>query len=134
MVRIVGVDIPDNKRVEIALTYIRGIGRSLANKILYESGISPDVKVKDLKDEEIAKLREAIEKGEYLLEGELMAEIQRNIKRLREIKSYRGMRHERNLPVRGQRTRTNARTKRGKRIAVAGTSRSALEAKKSQKT
>jgi len=134
MARIAGVDIPSEKRVEIALTYIRGIGRSLSNKILSEAGISPDKRVKDLSEEEISRIRDVLEKGGYRLEGELSQEVALNIKRLKEMRAYRGLRHERGLPVRGQRTRTNARTRKGKKVAVVGTSRSAREAKKAQKT
>ncbi len=119
MARIAGVDLPNNKRVVIALTYIYGIGRSSAEKIIEESGISPDKRVYELTDEEIAKLRNIIEKN-YKIEGELRTEVSMNIKRLIDIGSYRGLRHRRGLPVRGQRTRTNARTRKGKRKTVAG--------------
>lgn len=135
MARIVGVDLPAEKRTEIALTYVRGIGRRTARKILDETGISPDVRVKDLTDAQVGKIIGAIEKGGYRVEGELLSEVTLNIKRLREIGAYRGLRHERGLPVRGQRTRSNARTRRGRRrLTVAGTSRSAREAKKAEKT
>ncbi len=134
MARIEGVDLPVEKRIEVALTYIRGIGPSLAQKLLAETGLSPDVRVKDLTEAQVGKIREAIRKGGYRVEGELNAEVAMAIKRLKEIGSYRGLRHERGLPVRGQRTRTNARTRRGRRRAIAGTSRSAQESKKAEKT
>lgn len=111
-VRIAGVTLPQNKRIEIGLTYIFGIGRSLSGKILQELKINFDSKVKDLSDSEVNKLRQLIEK-EYKVEGELKREILANIKRLKEIHSYRGDRHSKNLPVRGQRTKTNTRTVRG---------------------
>lgn len=119
MARIAGVDIPRDKKVDVALRYIYGIGPSNALKILQQANIDPNVKVKDLKDTEINKIREIIDK-EYKVEGELRKEVSMNIKRLVEIGCYRGQRHKRNLPVRGQRTRTNARTKRGARKTVAG--------------
>ncbi len=122
MARIAGVDLPRNKRVEIGLTYIYGIGRYSSNKILREAGVDPDKRVKDLTESEIAALREIIDR-EYVVEGDLRREVQMNIKRLIEIGSYRGLRHRRNLPVRGQRTRTNARTKRGPRKTVPGRGR-----------
>ncbi|PIS12324.1 30S ribosomal protein S13 [candidate division WWE3 bacterium CG09_land_8_20_14_0_10_47_33] len=134
MARIAGVDIPSEKRVEIALTYIKGIGRSLSNKILKEVEISPDARVKNLTEGEISRIKEALEKGGYRLEGELTQEVALNIKRLRDIGSYRGIRHEKGLPVRGQRTRTNARTRKGRKIAVGGTSRAALKAMAARKT
>lgn len=122
MARIAGVDLPRNKRVEIALTYIFGIGLTLSKKILERTGISPDTRVHALTDEEIAKIREELnnmqEEG-YKVEGDLRREISMNIKRLIEIGSYRGMRHRRGLPVRGQRTKTNARTRRGVKKTVA---------------
>jgi small subunit ribosomal protein S13 len=119
MARIAGVDLPNNKRVEIALTYIYGIGRTLAKRIVDKSGVDPDTRVNKLTDEEIAKLRGIIEK-EYKIEGELRTEVSMNIKRLVDIGSYRGLRHRRGLPLRGQRTRTNARTRKGKKKTVAG--------------
>jgi small subunit ribosomal protein S13 len=122
MARIAGVDIPPNKRVEISLTYIFGIGRHTSQQILAEAGINPDVRVKDLADDEINRLREIIDKN-YRIEGDLRREIGLNIKRLQEIGCYRGLRHRRNLPVHGQRTRTNARTRRGVRKTVAGKKR-----------
>ena len=112
MARIAGVDLPREKRVEIGLTYIFGIGRTLSNEILRKTGINPDTRVKDLTDEEISKLREVIDK-EYKVEGDLRREIALNIKRLMEIGCYRGRRHRAGLPVRGQRTKTNARTGKG---------------------
>jgi small subunit ribosomal protein S13 len=120
MARISGVDLPPNKRVVIGLTYIFGIGRSLSTKLLSDADISPDRIVKDLNDEEITKIRKLIE-GDYTVEGDLRKEVSINIKRLMEIGSYRGFRHRRGLPVRGQRSHTNARTRKGpKRGAVAG--------------
>ena len=119
MARIVGVDLPKEKRIEIGLTYIYGIGPSLSRRILDQTGISPDTKVKDLSEAETSRIREVIDK-EYRVEGDLKREVQLNIKRLIEIGSYRGIRHRRGLPVHGQRTRTNARTKRGARKTVAG--------------
>ena len=119
MARIAGVDLPPNKRVEIALTYIYGIGRTQAAKILKESAINLDTKVRDLNDDEINKIRKLIEE-QHRVEGDLRKETSFNIKRLMEIGSYRGLRHRRGLPVRGQRTHTNARTKKGPRRAIAG--------------
>jgi len=119
MARIAGVDLPNNKRVEIALTYIYGIGPSLAEKIIRDSGVDPDTRVFKLTDEEIARLRAIIEK-DFKIEGELRTDVSMNIKRLIDINSYRGLRHRKGLPVRGQRTRTHARTRKGKRKTVAG--------------
>lgn len=119
MARIAGVDLPNNKRVEIALTYIYGIGRTLAKRIVDKSEVDPNTRVSKLTDEEIATLRGIIEK-DYKIEGELRTEISMNIKRLIDIGSYRGLRHRRSLPLRGQRTRTNARTRKGKKKTVAG--------------
>ena len=120
MARIAGVNIPLNKRVEIGLTYIYGIGQSTSNQILAELGIEPDRKVRDLTDDEVAKLRDIIDR-EYVVEGDLRRERSQNIKRLMEIGCYRGLRHRRGLPVRGQNTKTNARTRKGpKRMQVAG--------------
>ena len=113
MARLAGVDLPRNKRMEIALTYIFGIGPTRAKKILEETKISPDLRTDDLTDEDIKLLRNAL--SAYNIEGDLRREISMNIKRLQEIGSYRGMRHKRNLPCRGQRTKTNARTRRGKK-------------------
>jgi small subunit ribosomal protein S13 len=120
MARISGVNIPLNKRVEIGLTYIYGIGRSTSNKLLSEVGVEPDRKVRDLTEEEVVKLRDLIDSG-FTVEGDLRRERSQNIKRLQEIGCYRGMRHRRGLPVRGQKTKTNARTRKGpKRMQVAG--------------
>jgi small subunit ribosomal protein S13 len=120
MARISGVNIPLNKRIEIGLTYIHGIGRSSANKLLAETGVSPDTKVRDLTDDEVVKLRDAIER-DYHVEGDLRQERQQNIKRLMDIGSYRGLRHRRGLPARGQRTKTNARQRKGpKKMAGSG--------------
>ena len=111
MARIAGVDIPRNKRVEISLTYIFGIGRSTSNEILEKAVVDKDIKVKDLTEEQVGKIRTIVE--EYKIEGELRKEIRLNIKRLLDIKSYRGLRHRNGLPVRGQKTKTNARTRKG---------------------
>jgi small subunit ribosomal protein S13 len=120
MARISGVNIPLNKRVEIGLTYIYGVGRSTSNKLLAELGIEPDRKVRDLTEEEVIRLREAID-AELTVEGDLRRERSQNIKRLQEIGCYRGLRHRRGLPVHGQNTKTNARTRKGpKRMQVAG--------------
>jgi small subunit ribosomal protein S13 len=120
MARISGVNIPLNKRVEIGLTYIYGIGRSTSNRLLAGVGIEPDRKVRDLTEEEVVKLRDAIDSG-LTVEGDLRRERSQNIKRLQEIGCYRGLRHRRGLPVRGQNTKTNARTRKGpKRMQVAG--------------
>jgi len=121
-VRIANVTIPNDKRVEIALTYIFGIGRPTANVILQKANIGLAARVKDLKEDEINKLREAIEKN-FKVEGDLRREVVGNIKRLKEVHSYRGNRHTRNLPVRGQRTKTNSRTVRGNKRATAGSGR-----------
>ncbi|MBA4071591.1 MAG: 30S ribosomal protein S13 [Gemmatimonas sp.] len=119
MARISGVDLPREKRVDIGLTYIYGIGRAVARRILESAGVSPDIRVKDLTDGDVNKLRQEIEKT-YRVEGALRTEVAMNIKRLMDIGSYRGIRHRRGLPVRGQRTHTNARTKKGPRRAIAG--------------
>lgn len=119
MARIAGVDLPRDKKVEIGLTYIFGIGRATAQRILTESGVSPDQRIRDLSDTDVARLRAEIER-DYKVEGALRTETSINIKRLMDIGSYRGIRHRRGLPVRGQRTHTNARTKRGPRRAIAG--------------
>jgi small subunit ribosomal protein S13 len=119
MARIAGVDLPRDKRVETALTYIFGVGDPTARRILDETAISPDTRVRDLSDAEVARLRQVIERG-VRVEGALRTEIAMNIKRLMDIGSYRGTRHKRGLPVRGQRTHTNARTKKGPRRAIAG--------------
>ena len=118
MARIAGIDLPREKRIEIGLTYIYGIGRTSANKILAEAGISPDVRVKDLSEEDEAKLREIIGHS-YTVEGDLRRDVAMDIKRLTEIGCYRGMRHRRGLPVRGQRSKTNARTRKGPKRTVA---------------
>ena len=118
MARIAGVDIPNNKRVEIALTYIYGIGRKSANDILAKTGVDPDKRAKDLTEEEIAKLRDVIENS-YTVEGDLRREVALNIKSLVEINCYRGTRHRKGLPVRGQRTKTNARTRKGPAKTIA---------------
>ena len=119
MARLVGVDLPREKRVEIGLTYIFGIGRSRAQEILKGTGINPDLRVKDLGDEELVKLRDWIE-ANYKTEGDLRREVQADIRRKVEIGCYQGLRHRRGLPVRGQRTHTNARTRKGPRRAIAG--------------
>jgi small subunit ribosomal protein S13 len=119
MARIAGIDIPKNKQVWVSLQYIYGIGPSLSQRILAQTGVSPDIKVRDLREDEVNRLREVID-HEYKVEGELRKELNLNIKRLIEIGSYRGIRHRYGLPLRGQRTRTNARTKRGQRKTVAG--------------
>ena len=119
MARIAGVNIPLNKRAEIGLTYVYGIGRSTANEILKETGVDPNTQIKDLTEDEVVKLRDAVENHE--VEGDLRRERSQNIKRLQEIGSYRGLRHRRGLPVRGQRTKTNARGRKGpRRMSVAG--------------
>ena len=118
MARIAGINIPVNKRVEIGLTYIFGIGQSTAKQILAETGVDPNTQVKDLTEDEVMKLREAVENRE--VEGDLRRERSQNVKRLMEIGSYRGLRHRRGLPVRGQRTKTNARTRKGPKRTVAG--------------
>jgi small subunit ribosomal protein S13 len=115
--RIAGVDVPDNKRIEVALTYIYGIGRSRSKHILNQAGVDPETRAKDLTDEETTRLRDIIA-GQYHVEGDLRREISMNIKRLMDIGSYRGLRHRRGLPVRGQRTSTNARTRKGPKRTV----------------
>jgi small subunit ribosomal protein S13 len=119
MARIAGVDIPREKRVEVSLTYLYGIGPTTARNILARTGINPDTRVNQLTDEEVTRLRDVIEK-EMVVEGDLRREVAMNIKRLIDINCYRGLRHRRGMPVRGQRTKTNARTRRGPRRAVAG--------------
>lgn len=119
MARIAGVDLPKGKRTEIALTYIYGIGKSTSQRILNQAGIDPDIRVKDLTEEDATRIRVIVDR-DYKVEGDLRREVTQNIKRLQEIGSYRGLRHRRNLPVHGQRTRTNARTKRGARRTVPG--------------
>ena len=119
MARIAGVDLPRDKKVEIGLTYIFGVGRTTAREILEKTGVSSALRIRDLTDADVNKLRQAIEK-DYRVEGALRTEVAMNIKRLMDIGSYRGIRHRRGLPVRGQRTHTNARTKKGPRRAIAG--------------
>jgi len=119
MARIAGVDLPREKRVEVALTYIHGIGRPTSNRLLEESGVKADTRVRDLSDAEVARLRQVIERS-VKVEGALRTEVAMNIKRLMDIGSYRGSRHRRGLPVRGQRTHTNARTRKGKAKPIAG--------------
>jgi small subunit ribosomal protein S13 len=119
MARIAGVDLPREKKVEIGLTYIYGIGRAVARKLLAETGVSPDLRIRELSDADVNRLRQVIER-DYRVEGALRTEVAMNIKRLMDIGSYRGIRHRRGLPVRGQRTHTNARTKKGPRRAIAG--------------
>lgn len=119
MARIAGVDLPRDKRVEISLTYIFGIGRPSARKILAEAGINPDTRVKDLTEDEVAKLREIIEK-KYQVEGDLRRQVSLDIKRLMDLGCYKGIRHRRGLPVRGQKTKTNARTRKGPKRTVSG--------------
>ena len=118
MARIAGVDLPKDKRIEIGLTYVYGIGRTSANKILEKTGINPDTRVKDLTEEEESKLREVID-SDYLVEGDLRRSVALDIKRLTEIGCYRGLRHRRGLPVRGQRSKTNARTRKGPKRTIA---------------
>jgi len=129
MARIAGVDIPGDKRIEVGVQYIYGIGATLSKKVLAQAGINPNTKAKDLAEEEISRLREIVDKG-YKVEGDLRKETSLNISRLTEIGCYRGNRHRHRLPVRGQRTRTNARTKRGPRQTVAGRGRRRGIAKK----
>ena len=119
MARIAGIDLPRDKRVEAALPYIYGIGWALSREILEKTGINPDTRVRDLSEDEVARLREVIDR-DYKVEGDLQREVQLNIKRLIEIGCYRGVRHRRGLPVRGQRTKTNARTRKGPKRTVAG--------------
>ncbi|HLV90880.1 MAG: 30S ribosomal protein S13 [Acidimicrobiales bacterium] len=119
MARIAGVDIPRDKRLEVSLTYIYGIGQTRARQICAETGIDPDTRVRNLTDDEVAKIRRHIE-ANYQVEGDLRREVQQNIKRKIEIGSYQGIRHRRGLPVRGQRTHTNARARKGRRVAIAG--------------
>lgn len=117
MARIVGVNIPDNKKIIVSLTYIYGIGDSLAKKVVEQANLNPDQKAKELTSQELDRMREIIERN-FKVEGDLRMQVSQNIKRLKEIGTYRGSRHSKNLPVRGQRTKTNARTKRGKRVTV----------------
>ena len=124
MARLAGVDIPNDKRVLISLTYIRGIGRTTSTKLLERANVNPNTRVKELADEELGRLRQVLDKAstdkEILIEGDLRREVAMNIKRLQEIGTYRGLRHRRGLPTRGQRTRTNGRARRGPKRAVAG--------------
>ena len=122
MARIAGVDIPRNKRVEISLTYIYGIGKTSSQKILEQTGVNPDTRVQDLSEAEVGQLRQAIDER-FIVEGDLRREVSMNIKRLGEIGCYRGLRHRRHLPVRGQRTKTNARSRKGAKKTVAGRGR-----------
>ena len=119
MARIAGVDLPREKRIEIGLTYVYGIGRPTSNKILAEAGVNPDTRVRDVTDEEVKKITEAIEKLNVTVEGDLRREVALNIKRLQEIGCYRGIRHRKGLPVRGQNTKNNARTRKGPKRTVA---------------
>ena len=119
MARIAGVDLPREKRIEIGLTYVYGIGRSTADQILAGTGINPDIRVKDLSAEDEAKIREYIDKNDIIVEGDLRRNVALDIKRLTEIQCYRGIRHRKGLPVRGQRTKTNARTRKGPKRTVA---------------
>ena len=119
MARIAGVDLPREKRIEIGLTYVYGIGRPTSNKILAEAGVNPDTRVRDVTDEEVKKITEAIEKLNVVVEGDLRREVALNIKRLQEIGCYRGIRHRKGLPVRGQNTKNNARTRKGPKRTVA---------------
>ena len=119
MARISGVDLPRDKRIEIGLTYVYGIGRATSNRLLKEAGVNPDTRVRDLTDEEVGKIRDAIDADSILIEGDLRREIAINIKRLQEIGCYRGIRHRKGLPVRGQKTKTNARTRNGPKKTVA---------------
>ena len=119
MARIAGVDLPRDKRIEVSLTYIYGLGRSAAREILAKTGINPDTRVKDLTEEEVSKLREVIEK-QYQVEGDLRRQISMDIKRLMDLGCYRGLRHRRGLPVRGQKTKTNARTRKGPKRTAGG--------------
>ena len=119
MARISGVDLPRDKRIEIGLTYVYGIGRATSNRLLKEAGVNPATRVRDLTDEEVSKIRDAIDADSILIEGDLRREIAINIKRLQEIGCYRGIRHRKGLPVRGQKTKTNARTRKGPKKTVA---------------
>ncbi|MDP1835440.1 MAG: 30S ribosomal protein S13 [Chlamydiales bacterium] len=118
MPRVIGVDIPDNKRLEISLTYIYGVGRMLSNEIIAKLGLNPDMRAKGLSEDDISRLNQTLQ-SEYTVEGDLRRQVQNNIKRLIGIHSYRGMRHRLGLPVRGQRTKTNARTRKGRKKTVA---------------
>ncbi len=126
MARISGVNIPDNKQVGIALTYVYGVGPKISHEVLAEAGVEPTIRVKDLNEGEISRIQDVLN-AKYTVEGELHRIVSGNIKRLKDISAYRGLRHTANLPVHGQRTRTNARTKRGKRVTVGGTAKKAPE-------
>ncbi|OGD67994.1 30S ribosomal protein S13 [Candidatus Berkelbacteria bacterium RIFCSPHIGHO2_12_FULL_36_9] len=126
MARVVGVNIPDSKRLEVSLTYIYGIGRSLSKKIIIQANLDSNKRVSQLTSQDLERIREVIEKN-YRVEGDLRMMVGQNIKRLKEIGTYRGQRHSKNLPVRGQRTKTNARTKRGKRVTVGSGRKAAAE-------
>jgi small subunit ribosomal protein S13 len=126
LARIAGVDIPRDKKVNVALTYIYGVGPTVSHKVLQRTNVGPDTRVKDLTEDEVNRIREVIDR-EYTVEGDLRREVNLNIKRLMEIGCYRGVRHRRNLPVRGQRTRTNARMRKGPRRTVAGRKRAAAK-------
>ncbi len=130
MARILGIDLPKNKRIEIALCYLYGVGRFMSNKILKEAGIDPNKRSKDLNEEEVSKITSILQKGSLKVEGDLRRDISQNIKRLMEIGSYRGMRHKKGLPVRGQRTRTNARTRKGPKRNMMAMVKKAEPAKK----
>jgi small subunit ribosomal protein S13 len=119
MARISGVDLPRDKRIEIGLTYVYGIGRATSNRLLKEAGVNPDTRVRDLTDEEVSRITTAISNDSILIEGDLRRELATNIKRLQEIGCYRGIRHRKGLPVRGQKTKTNARTRKGPKKTVA---------------
>jgi small subunit ribosomal protein S13 len=127
MARVAGVDIPNNKRLTYALRYIHGIGPVLAQRVAEKAGITADPRVKDLTEEELNRVRDAIDHGGYVVEGDLRREVSQNIRRLIDVGAYRGLRHRRSLPCRGQRTRTNARTKRGARKTVAGRRRASAK-------
>ncbi|MDX2225538.1 MAG: 30S ribosomal protein S13 [Verrucomicrobiae bacterium] len=118
MARLLGVDIPNDKRIEVSLTYLYGIGPTRSRQILEESGVNPDLRAKDLSDEQLGKIMSVIAKNNFVIEGDLRRELQQNLKRLQAINSYRGLRHRRGLPVRGQRTKTNSRTRKGPRKTV----------------
>jgi small subunit ribosomal protein S13 len=126
MARIAGVDIPRNKKIEVAISYIYGIGRSNGSQILKKANVNPDTRVRDLTEEEVGRIREVVDR-EYRVEGDLRREIQLNIKRLMDIGCYRGLRHRKGMPVRGQRTRTNARTRRGRRGQAIGIKKKAAK-------
>ncbi|MBF8299187.1 MAG: ribosomal protein [Dehalococcoidia bacterium] len=127
MARVAGVDIPNNKRLSYALRYIHGIGPHIAARVVDRAGLGADPRIKDMTEEELNRVREAIDRGGYKIEGDLRRDVSQNIRRLIDIGAYRGVRHRRNLPCRGQRTRTNARTKRGARKTVAGRRRAAAK-------